>query len=90
MYDAGIQLQHSPSMDQLAPGAVAHVNPDDAPRMGLKDGSPVKVVTSHGEGEFSAVLDEGTPSGVVFVPANQPGGAPLGTDPIVRVTAVTT
>lgn len=90
MYDDGIALRHSPSMAHLAPGAIAHVNPADAPRMGLKDGAPVKVVTSQGEGEFTAVLDDGTPRGVVYVPANQPGGAGLGTDPIVRVTAVTT
>jgi len=34
------------------------------------------------------VLDEGTPPGVVYVPFNQPGAASLGTDAVVRVTAV--
>jgi formylmethanofuran dehydrogenase subunit D len=54
----------------------------------VKEGSMVKVTTGHGEGEFEAVLDEGTPAGVVYVPANQPGAAPLGTDPVVRVKVV--
>ena len=34
------------------------------------------------------VLDDGTPSGVVYVPFNQVGGAQLGTDAVVRVTVV--
>ena len=48
----------------------------------------MKVVTKHGEGEFSAVLDDGTPPGVVYVPFNQPGAGSLGTEAVVRVTAV--
>ncbi len=88
LYDDGVMIRHSPSLRTLAPGAVVHLNPDDAKRAGAQDGHPVKVVTSHGEGEFSAVIDEGTPEGVVYVPFNQPGGAPLGTDAVVRVTAV--
>jgi anaerobic selenocysteine-containing dehydrogenase len=75
-------------LHQLASGPVAHLHPEDAKRAGAQDGHPVKVVTSHGEGEFSAVIDEGTPEGVVYVPFNQPGAASLGTDPVVRVTAV--
>jgi hypothetical protein len=48
----------------------------------------VKVTTSQGDGEFTAILDEGTPPGVVYVPFNQNGGAPLGIDPVVRVKVV--
>ena len=89
MYDDGVRLRHCPSLHPLAPGAVAHINPADAPGLGVKEGSMVKVTTGHGEGEFEAVLDDGTPAGVVYVPANQPGAAPLGTDPVVRVKVVT-
>ena len=85
MYDDGVRVRHSASSKGLAPGARAHVNPADAPRLGVQDGSKVTVVTSHGEGEFTVVLDQGTPSGVVYVPFNQPGAAKLGTDPVVRV-----
>ncbi len=88
MYDNGVRLQHSPSSHKLGPGAVVHLNPGDAPTIGAQDGHTVKVVTNHGEGEFTCVLDEGTPAGVVYVPFNQQGAASLGPDPVVRVTAV--
>ena len=90
MYDDGVRLRHSPSLHGLAPGPVAHINHVDAPRLGAQDGHRVRVVTSQGEGEFTVVLDPGTPSGVVYVPFNQAGGARLGTDAVVRVTVVST
>ena len=86
MYDNGVRLQHSPSLHKLAPGAVAHLNPGDAPRIGAQDGHTIKVVTNRGEGEFTCVLDEGTPAGVVYVPFNQQGAPSLGADPVVRVS----
>jgi NADH-quinone oxidoreductase subunit G len=88
MYDDGVLMRRSPSLHPLAPGAVAHLNPVDARKLGAQAGNPVHVVTKQGEGEFSVVIDEGTPAGVVYVPFNQVGGAPLGTDPVVRVKAV--
>jgi NADH-quinone oxidoreductase subunit G len=88
LYDDGVMMRHSPSLHHLAPGAVAHLNPVDAKKAGAQPGHRVKVVTKQGEGEFVAVLDEGTPVGVVYVPFNQSGAASLGTDTVVRVTAV--
>ena len=88
LYDDGVMMRHTPMLRPLAPGPVAHLNPEDAKRAGAQDGHPVKVVTAQGEGEFSAVIDEGTPEGVVYVPFNQPGAASLGTEAVVRVTAV--
>ena len=88
MYDDGVRLRHCASLHPLAPGAVAHLNPGDAPGLGVTPGSAVIVTTGHGEGVFTAVLDEGTPSGVVYVPTNQPGARSLGTDPVVRVKVV--
>ncbi|HEX6947887.1 MAG TPA: NADH-quinone oxidoreductase subunit NuoG [Acidimicrobiia bacterium] len=89
MYDDGVRLRHSPALRKLAPGPVAKINPADAPKLGARQGVKVRLVTRHGEGEFEISLDEGTPSGVVYVPINQRGGAQLGTDPVVRVTVVT-
>ena len=86
MYDNGIRLQNSPSLHKLAPGAVAHINPGDATGIGAQDGHTLKIVTNDGEGEFTCVLDEGTPAGVVYVPFNQQGASSLGTDPVVLVT----
>jgi predicted molibdopterin-dependent oxidoreductase YjgC len=88
MYDDGVRLRHCPSLHPLGVGARAYLSVEDSRRLGARDGSPVKVVTNHGEGEFSAVIDEGTPEGVVFVPFNQVGAAHLGTDPVVRVTSL--
>ena len=88
LYDDGVMMRHSQSLHPLAPGAVAHLNPEDAKKAGAQEGHLVKVVTKHGEGEFSAVVDEGTPPGVVYVPFNQPGAGSLGTEAVVRVTAV--
>jgi len=88
MYDDGVRLRHCRHLSRLAPGPVALLNPADAPSLGVKPGMKVKVTTSQGGGEFTAILDEGTPPGVVYVPFNQNGGAPLGTDPVVRVKVV--
>lgn len=89
MYDDGVRLRNCPSLRRLAPGAVVHINPDDARRLGAQEGYEVDVVTSKGEGRFQAKIDEETPAGVVFVPQNQPGAARLGNDPVVRVKVVT-
>jgi predicted molibdopterin-dependent oxidoreductase YjgC len=88
MYDDAVMTRHSPSLALLAPGAVAYINPETARRLGAQEGHLVVVVTKHGDGEYAAVLDEGTPEGVVYVPFNQPGTKSLGTDAVVRVTAV--
>jgi NADH-quinone oxidoreductase subunit G len=88
LYDDGVMMRHTPMLRPLAPGPVVHLNPEDAKKAGAQDGHLVKVVTSHGEGEFSAVVDEEMPEGVVYVPFNQPGAEALGTDAVVRVTAV--
>jgi NADH-quinone oxidoreductase subunit G len=88
MYDAGVRLRHCPSLHALAPGPVVHINHADAPGLGVKGGVLANVVTTHGEGRYTVVLDERTPPGVVYIPFNQVGGAPLGTDPVVRVKVV--
>jgi NADH-quinone oxidoreductase subunit G len=88
LYDDGVRLRNCPSLHPLAPGPVAHLNPEDARRAGAQEGREIHVVTKHGEGSFLAVIDPATPEGVVYVPFNQPGAASLGTDPVVRVKAV--
>ena len=85
LYDDGVRLRNCPSLHPLAPGPVVHVNPSDAPGLGVKDDSTLVVTTAHGEGRFTAVVDDKVPAGVVYVPLHQAGGAHLGTDPVVRV-----
>jgi predicted molibdopterin-dependent oxidoreductase YjgC len=89
MYDDGVRLRHSPSLRRLAPGAIAHLNPADAPGLGVTHGAAVTLTTSQGEGLFRAVLDPETPPGVLYVPFNQKGAASLGTDLVVRIKVVT-
>jgi predicted molibdopterin-dependent oxidoreductase YjgC len=88
MYDDGVRLRHSPSLSALAPGPVAHISPADAPKVGVRHGARVRLVTKKGEGEFTAVIDPDTPRGVVYVPLIQAGAAALGTDAVVRVTVI--
>ncbi|HSO49912.1 MAG TPA: molybdopterin dinucleotide binding domain-containing protein, partial [Acidimicrobiia bacterium] len=88
LYDDGVMMRHTPMLAPLAPGAVAHLNPNDAKTVGALAGFRLRVVTKQGEGELVAVIDEGTPAGVVYVPFNQPDGVSLGTDAVVRVTTV--
>lgn len=88
LYDDGVRVRHCASLAPLARGPVVQVNPQDAPGLGAQDGSSVKVTTGHGTGEFTAVLDPDTPSGVVFIPFDQPGARSLGTDPVVRLKVV--
>jgi len=85
MYDDGALLRRSPSTRGLAPGPVAHLNPEDAHRLGAREGGAVRLSTDRGEGELTVAVDEGTPPGTVYVPFNQPGGPRLGPGPAVRV-----
>ncbi len=88
MYDDGVLLQHSSSLAKLAPGALAHLHPDDATRLGARPQHRVQLRTSQGEVELDVVLDATLARGVVYVPFNQPGVPSLGDDPVVRVSAV--
>jgi predicted molibdopterin-dependent oxidoreductase YjgC len=88
MYDDGVMMRHSLSLHRLAPGAAAHLHPDDARRLGAREGHQVRLVTRNAEAELPVVLDDSLHRGVVYVPFNQPGGPSLGSDPVVRVTAI--
>ena len=88
LYDDGVLMRHTPWLHRLAPGAAAYLHPDDAFRLGAREGHRVRVVTKHAEAELEVRLDETLHRGVVYVPFNQPDGPRLGSDPIVRVTAI--
>ena len=88
MYDDGVMMRHTPSLHRLARGPAAHLHPDDARRIGTAEGRRVRLTGRHVEADLDVVLDDTLSRGVVYVPFNQPGGPALGSDPIVRVTAV--
>lgn len=86
MYDDGVLMRNGLSLHKLAPGAVLHVHPDDASRLGLNGEATITA------GEISATLpvvrDDSLARGTVYVPFNQPGGPSLGSDLLVDVTPV--
>jgi NADH-quinone oxidoreductase subunit G len=51
----------------------AELNPEDAEKRGVPDGSRVRVRTEAGEAELSARVSADVAAGTVFVPFNQPG-----------------
>ena len=88
MFDDGVLLRHGESLAELAPGAAAHLHPDDARRLGIKEETMVDVKTSAGSARLPVRIDESLIHGVVYVPFNQPGTPSLGSDPVVTVTKV--
>ena len=88
LYDDGVMMRYGLSLHRLAPGAAAHLHPDDARRLGAREGHQVRLATKDVSAELPVVLDASLHRGVVYVPFNQPDGPSLGSDPVVRVTAV--
>ncbi len=85
MYDDGVLMRNGLSQHELAPGAKLHVHPDDVTRLSLDERATLTA------GDFTVtlpvVIDDSLSRGVVYVPFNQPGTPPLGSNPIVTVTA---
>jgi NADH-quinone oxidoreductase subunit G len=57
----------------LAEEPFVEIHPDDADRLGLSDGGPVRISTESGRVELAVRLTEGIRPGAAFVPWNQPG-----------------
>ncbi|MGH8873689.1 MAG: NADH-quinone oxidoreductase subunit NuoG [Acidimicrobiia bacterium] len=85
LYDDGVIVRHGPSLAKLAPGGFAALHPDDATRLGAREGATVGVRTAQGEAELPVRLDPSLPRGTVYVPFNQPGVPSLGEGPAVEV-----
>ena len=78
MYDDGMMLRHCPSSRGLAPTATARVNPSELPRIGLADGTPVRVSSDCGHIEAVLAVDKAVPEGTLAVNWIAPG-APANT-----------
>ena len=85
MYDDGVLLRHTPALAGLAPGASAHLHPDDAKRIGVGEGDLVTVEGSGSAARLGVRIDATLRHGVVYVPFNQPEVPSLGGDPVVTV-----
>lgn len=86
MYDDGVLMRYGLSLHRLAPGGAVFLNPDDAARLQLSEGTEAVVATGGGRAVLPVRLDPSLPPGVVYVPFNQPGVPSLGSDPVVEVT----
>jgi predicted molibdopterin-dependent oxidoreductase YjgC len=88
MFDDGVILRHGPSLVDSAPGAAAYLHSDDARRLGLKVETMVELKSSVGSALLPVRIDDSLIHGVVYVPFNQPGTPPLGSDPVVSISKV--
>ncbi len=73
MYDAGTALQASPSSAGLAGSIELRLSPTDFDKLGVDNGSMVKLVSGRGELSVPAVADPGVPAGSAVVPYLAPG-----------------
>ena len=73
LYDAGVLVQHSPSLAQLAPATRFRANPHDLSRLGIRAGDLVRVTSSRAALVLEAAADAGVPRGSASVDFNQPG-----------------
>jgi NADH-quinone oxidoreductase subunit G len=75
LYDAGVVVQHCPSLAHLTPGTRLGVNPFDLDRLGLRTGDRAKATSARGSAVFEVEADEGVPRGSAALSFNQPGEA---------------
>ncbi len=81
LYDDGVLLRNGLSLHKLAPGPFAALTERDAGRLGVSEGDTVSV---NGV-DLPVRIDESLTDGVVYVPFNQPGAAPVGDVPEVTI-----
>ncbi len=73
LYDAGVLVQHSPSLAPLAPPTRFRANPYDLSRLGIRPGDLVRVASARAALVLEAAADPGVPRGSASVDFNQPG-----------------
>jgi formate dehydrogenase major subunit len=67
-YHTGTMTRRSQGLDEHFPGPVVEINCDDAARLGVLDGQPVRVSSRRGTIEAAAHVSPMTDPGVVFMP----------------------
>jgi predicted molibdopterin-dependent oxidoreductase YjgC len=73
LYDKAVGTVTSPSMSQLAPGAGVWIHSLDLDRVGVAEGTSVKVSNSHSSIVLPVFVSDHIPRGTASVPFNQPG-----------------
>jgi anaerobic selenocysteine-containing dehydrogenase len=74
LYDGGLVVSHGPSIAHLTPGVALHVNPIDRERLGVADGTAVRVASERGSVVLPVLGSAAVPKGVAYLPHHQPGG----------------
>jgi NADH-quinone oxidoreductase subunit G len=74
LYDLGTEVQTSPALASLAPGAVVRLHPHDFDRVGVAAGTSVTVSSARGSIALPVHPDDGVPRGSAALLVNQPGG----------------
>jgi len=70
LYDRGTLMQHSPALARLAPEAVLRLHPADAARLGVAEGSRVRLTGSVGSADLPAAFDDSLAPGTAYLPAH--------------------
>jgi NADH-quinone oxidoreductase subunit G len=73
LYDLATGTAKSPSLAGLAREAAVHLHSGDAGRLGVKEGSEVRVSANDAVVVLTVVIDDAVGRGVAFVPFNQHG-----------------
>jgi NADH-quinone oxidoreductase subunit G len=73
LYDEGVLTHHAPSLAGLAPGTILRVNPYDFDRLGVAQGTEVRLHSSRADLRVEISSDPGVPRGSAAVYFNQPG-----------------
>jgi NADH-quinone oxidoreductase subunit G len=87
LYDRAVSTTHSPSLAPLAARGAAHVHPLDLDRIGVSDGTEVRIVAAKGTVVLPIEADTRVPRGSLLVPFNV-DGAPV--SDVLDVTAAAT
>ncbi|MBI3911554.1 MAG: molybdopterin-dependent oxidoreductase, partial [Armatimonadetes bacterium] len=69
MFDRGSVQRECQVLPTLCPDPYVELHPEEAARLGVAEGQPVKVASPHGETTRQVRISEDTPMGAAFVPA---------------------
>jgi formate dehydrogenase major subunit len=67
-YGCGSMTRKSPLLERETPRGVLYIHPQDAARLGLTQGSPVRIRSRRGEVDTGVVLSDEVPEGLVSMP----------------------
>lgn len=73
LYDRAVGTVMSPSLARLAVGAGARIHPLDLPRIGVEDGTEVKLISASGSVVLPLIGDPTVQRGTIWAPFNQAG-----------------